>query len=77
MGEEVEFGPLPALELSDRPRRRSRSVERVGTTREEGVENRMFTEVKTTTRSMKAIRVGLIVTSWAFLILGFVLTHNV
>ncbi len=37
----------------------------------------MFTEVKTTTRSMKAIRVGLIVTSWAFLILGFVLTHNV
>ena len=37
----------------------------------------MFTEVKTTTRNMKAIRVGLIVTSWAFLILGFVLTHNV
>ena len=36
----------------------------------------MFTELTETTRAMKAIRVGLIVTSWAFLVLGFVLTHN-
>ena len=36
----------------------------------------MYTEVKPTTRNMKAVRVGLIVTSWAFLVLGFILTQN-
>ena len=77
MGEEVEFGPLPALELSDRPRRRSRSVERVGTTREEGAEKKMYTELQPTTRNMKAVRLGLIVASWVSLVLGFILTHNV
>ena len=76
MGEEVEFGPLPALELSDRPRRRSRSVERVGTTREEGVEKKMLTEVTHMTRAMKAVRMGLIITSWAFMVLGFMLPHS-
>ena len=73
----MEFGPLPALEVSDRPRGRFQSVERVETTRENGVENRMVNEVKRTTRNMKAIRMGLIVASWAFLVLGFMLTHNV
>lgn len=52
-------------------------MERVDTTRENGVENRMVNEVKRTTRNMKAIRMGLIVASWAFLVLGFMLTHNV
>ena len=52
-------------------------VERVDTTRENGVENRMVNDVKRTTRHMKAIRMGLIVGSWAFLVLGFMLTHNV
>ena len=28
------------------------------------------------TRNMKAVRLGLIVTSWVFLVLGFMLTHN-
>jgi hypothetical protein len=37
----------------------------------------MYTDVQPTTRSMKAVRAGLIVTSWAFLVLGFILTHNV
>ena len=36
----------------------------------------MYIEVKDPTRGMRAIRMGLIVTSWAFLVLGFVLTHN-
>jgi hypothetical protein len=36
----------------------------------------MHTEVKRTTRNMKAIRMGLIVASWAFMVLGFVLTHS-
>ncbi len=51
-------------------------MERVHTTRENGVENRMHNEVKRTTRNMKAIRMGLIVASWAFLVLGLVLTQN-
>ena len=28
------------------------------------------------TRNMKAVRMGLIVMSWAFMVLGFVLTHS-
>ncbi len=36
----------------------------------------MFTELTHNTRAMKAIRMGLMVTSWAFVVLGFVLTHN-
>ena len=63
--------------MSARPRRLFQLVERVDTTRENGVENRMVNDVKRTTRHMKAIRMGLIVGSWAFLVLGFMLTHNV
>ena len=36
----------------------------------------MYTDVTRMTRSMKAVRMGLIVTSWVFLVLGFMLTHN-
>ncbi len=36
----------------------------------------MLTKIVHNKRAMKAIRVGLIVASWAFLILGFVLTQN-
>ena len=36
----------------------------------------MYTEVQPTTRNMKAVRLGLIVTSWAFLVLGFMLTRS-
>ena len=49
MGEEVESGPLPALELSDRRRWRSQSVETVETvetSREDGVEKKMLTDVR-------------------------------
>ena len=60
-----------------RPWRRFQSWERVETTRENGVENKMYTETMPKTRAMKAVRLGLIVASWAFLVLGFVLTHNV
>ena len=35
----------------------------------------MFTKIVHDKRAMKAIRVGLIVGSWAFLILGLVLTQ--
>ena len=49
----------------------------VEATRQKGVEEKMLTEMIGNTRAMKAVRVGLIVTSWAFLVLGFVLTHNV
>ena len=51
-------------------------MERVGTTREEGVEKKMLTEVTHMTRAMKAVRMGLIITSWAFMVLGFMLTHS-
>jgi len=51
-------------------------VEMVDTNGENGVENRMVNEAKRTTRNMMAIRMGLIVASWAFLVLGFMLTHN-
>ncbi len=37
----------------------------------------MLTKLARNTRALKAIRLGLIVTSWAFLVLGFMLTHNV
>ncbi len=76
MGEEVESGPLPALELSDRRRRRSQSVETVETSRVDGVEKKMLTDVRHMTRATKTIRMGLIVMSWAFMALGFMLTHN-
>lgn len=36
----------------------------------------MLTEIVHNKRVMKAIRVGLIVASWAFVVLGFVLTQN-
>lgn len=36
----------------------------------------MLTKMAHHTRAMKAVRLGLIVTSWTFLVLGFVLTHN-
>ena len=36
----------------------------------------MFTQVTHMTPAMKAVRVGLIVMSWAFLVLGFILTRN-
>ena len=39
-------------------------------------EEKMFTELTHNPRAMKAIRLGLMVTSWAFVVLGFVLTHN-
>ena len=51
-------------------------VERVETTREEVVEKKMLTEVTRMTRARKAVRMGLIVTSWAFVVLGFMLMHN-
>ena len=72
----MESGPLPALELSDRRRRRSQSVGTVETSREDGVEKKMLTEVTRMTRARKAVRMGLIVTSWAFVVLGFMLMHN-
>jgi len=50
-------------------------VERVDTTREDGGQT-MHTEVTRTTRNMKAVRMGLMVMSWAFMVLGFVLTHS-
>ncbi len=36
----------------------------------------MLTEVTRMTRARKAVRMGLIVTSWAFVVLGFMLMHN-
>jgi len=39
-------------------------------------EEKMFTELTHNPRAMKAIRLGLMVTSWTFVVLGFVLTHN-
>ena len=36
----------------------------------------MLTNLTSNTRAMKTIRLGLMVTSWAFVVLGFVLTHN-
>jgi len=36
----------------------------------------MFTEMTQNPRAMKVIRMGLMVTSWAFVVVGFVLTHN-
>ncbi len=36
----------------------------------------MFTDLTHNPRAMKTIRLGLMVTSWAFVVLGFVLTHN-
>jgi len=36
----------------------------------------MFTKLTHNPRAMKAIRLGLMVTSWTFVVLGFVLTHN-
>ncbi len=55
---------------------RFQSVERVEATRQNGVEEKMLTEMIHNTRAMKAVRWGLIVTSWTFLVLGFVLKHN-
>ena len=55
---------------------RFQSVERVEATRQNGVEEKMLTEMTRNKRTMKAVRLGLIVTSWTFLVLGFVLTHN-
>ena len=55
---------------------RLQSVERVEATRQNGVEEKMLTEMTRNKRTMKAVRLGLIVTSWTFLVLGFVLTHN-
>ena len=51
-------------------------MERVEATRQNGVEEKMLTEMTRNKRTMKAVRLGLIVTSWTFLVLGFVLTHN-
>ena len=36
----------------------------------------MLTEMIRNKQAMKSVRLGLIVTSWTFLVLGFVLTHN-
>ncbi len=36
----------------------------------------MLTKMTYNTRAMNAVRLGLMVTSWAFLVLGFMLTHN-
>ena len=36
----------------------------------------MLTKVILNARAMKAVRLGLIVTSWLCLVLGFVLTNN-
>ena len=41
----------------------------------EEVVREMFIEV-TRPRGNRAVRIGMIVASWAFLVLGFVLTHN-
>ena len=41
-----------------------------------GVEEKMLTKMTYNERAMKAVRLGLIVTSWTFLVLGYVLTHN-
>ena len=51
-------------------------MERAETAREEVVEMKMFTRVTRTTGAMKAVRVGLIFTSWAFVVLGFMLMRN-
>ena len=76
VSEEVEFGLLPALELCDRPRRAvSIGGKGRGDPAERG-EEKMLTEMTRNKRAMKAVRLGLIVTSWTFLVLGFVLTHN-
>jgi hypothetical protein len=40
------------------------------------VEEKMLTKMTYNERAMKAVRLGLIVTSWTFLVLGYVLTHN-
>jgi len=45
--------------------------------REEVMERKMFTEVTHATRTIKAIRMGLIVMSWVFVALGFMLPHHV
>ena len=51
-------------------------VERVETTREEVVEKKMLTEVTRMTRARKAVRMGLIVTSWAFRNLSTTMGHS-
>ena len=51
-------------------------MKRAETAGEEVVEMKMLTQVTSMTRAMKAVRVGLIVTSWAFVVLGFMLMRN-
>ena len=36
----------------------------------------MLTKATQVTRARKAVRMGLIVTSWAFVLLGFILSYN-
>lgn len=38
--------------------------------------NKAVNKAVGSSQSLKTVRIGLIVTSWAFMVLGFVLTHN-
>ena len=51
-------------------------MKRVENDPEEVVKNKMLTKPMRATKATKAVRVGLIVASWAFVVLGFMLTLN-
>ena len=44
--------------------------------RKEVVERKMLTKPMRATKATNAVRVGLIVTSWAFVVLGFMLMYS-
>jgi hypothetical protein len=71
--QDEDFGPLPALTVTDGPLRRTDVREGM---RERAVEGKMLMRLGPKTRGMKALRLGLIVTFWTFMVFGFVLTHN-
>ena len=77
VGEEGSLARFLHLSCSERPRRAASIDGRGRGDPAKRVEEKMLTEMIGNTRAMKAVRVGLIVTSWAFLVLGFALTHNV
>ena len=76
MAEEAESGPLPAFEPRVRPKRRSQIVEGPKRRPERGGGGEMLTKPMPATKAMNAVRVGLIVTSWAFVVLGFMLMYS-